>query len=371
MKWIERHGHGGDIWTAAESFGGDPAALLDFSANINPLAPPPGLLAMLAASVGEIVRYPDPACRKLRVKLGERLGTSVDHILIGNGGAECISLALAALRPRRVGLIHPCFSEYTRSAMQAGCEIVPLFSTAEREFLPTLKELFALVEQVDFLFVGHPNNPTGNHLTIEELAEVARLCAERGVILGVDEAFLDFLPEADELTLLPRLSQYPTVLLFRSLTKMFGIPGLRLGYAIGAPALIARMAARQSAWSVNALAQLAGEWLLDADAFVRDSQAFVAREREWLAGELAALPGVRVCRGKANYLLLHVSGVTGYDLQAALAKRHMLIRNCAMYPGLGDGYVRVAVKTRDDNRRLLAGLADALAKLRGQGGKEG
>ncbi|MFM1655169.1 threonine-phosphate decarboxylase CobD [Brevibacillus sp. B_LB10_24] len=360
MAQVERHGHGGDLWSAGEIFGVNPLDLLDFSANINPLGPPDGLFARLAQALPDITRYPDPTCRTFRRKLSGHLGVAPEQLLIGNGAAECLQLAVTALAPRYVGLVYPSFSEYESAARKAGCEIIPLYTSAEQDFLPETDQLLALIDRSDMVFLGYPNNPTGNHLPIAALLEAARTCSSHKTYLCVDEAFIDFLPDGEALSLLSRLNEFPYLIVFRSLTKMYAIPGLRLGFAAASESVIARMAEKQIPWSVNHLAQVAGEYLLEDKDFIVTSQQFTAAQRESLAASLAQINGVRVFPSRTNYLLLRVGGVSSYDLQQRLAAHGMLIRNCSMYPGLEDGYVRVAVKGDAENRRLVNALAQAL-----------
>ncbi|MBO8162899.1 MAG: threonine-phosphate decarboxylase [Brevibacillus sp.] len=366
MKWLERYGHGGDIWTAADLFGTNQDELLDFSANINPLGPPPGLFEHLQHAMPHIVRYPDPGCRRLRGAIARKLDVKPEQILVGNGAAECIQLACDSLGAGRVGVVNPCFSEYESAARKAGCQVITHTTQAEQMFLPAAAELFSLIKRVDLLFLGHPNNPVGNLLDRDELLQIAQYCERQNVYLCMDEAFLDFLPDGDDQSLLTDLARLPHLLLFRSMTKMYAIPGLRLGYAIGQAGVIARMQARQIPWSVNGLAQSAGEWLLRHEDFVRQTQSLVQRERERIISEVANWPGIRVFPGLANYLLLYIDGIASLQLQERMAKRGILIRNCSMYPGLGEGYVRVAVKKADENRRMLDSLKAAIAECRGE-----
>lgn len=371
QPWLEQHGHGGDIWSAREMFQIAAPDLLDYSANINPLGPPAGLAEVLIRHLPEIDRYPDPTSRRLRAKLADKLGVRAEQILVGNGAAECIQLAVDSLGVKRVGLIHPAFSEYEAAARKAGCRIVSAVADAAHAFIPQTADLLALLDEIDLFFLGYPNNPTGNILERTELWRLAEACEQKRVYLAVDEAFLDFLPDAKQRSLLPELSHFPHLLLFRSLTKMYAIPGLRLGYVIADARLIARLGARQVPWSVNGLAQVAGEWLLEQDAFVNLSRQYVQEARSWMAEALSALPGVTVFPSLVNYLLVYVAGVSGIQLQRRMAEKGFLIRNCAMYPGLSDGYIRLAVRKQEQNQQLLTCLREAVGECRNEKGEQG
>ncbi|PTX64304.1 L-threonine O-3-phosphate decarboxylase [Melghirimyces profundicolus] len=370
MESLERYGHGGDRWTAGERFGREAGSFLDFSANINPLGPPTGVLDILRRiwndpECSTLSRYPDPAARSLRSALAGRLGVDPEQVLIGNGGAELIDLLHSAARPRRVGVIHPSFAEYEAAARKRGQEIVPLKTEWDRAFLPERKALLAWIREVDLAWVGHPNNPTGTRIPFEDLVAAAEEATRRGTVLAVDEAFLDFLPPGEEISLLPRLEEFPTTILFRSMTKFYAIPGLRLGYAVAAPEWIRKLAEWQIPWSVNGVAQEAGTAALGDREFEEQTRSWLAEERPALARGLASLPGVDVLPGEANYLLLRVAENVGGPipsrwLQRELGERGIMIRDGSTYPGLDGRYVRVAVRGRKENRRLLSAMEDAL-----------
>lgn len=362
---LEKFGHGGDLLTAAETFGIDPERIVDFSANINPLGPPPSVTRSLKERLTAVAHYPDPAHRSFRKALARRLGTSEDELLIGNGAAECMALALLAFAPRRVGVAYPCFSEYAQLAEQFGAEeIRGVFGREELHFQPDLDEMLALVEWADLVFIGHPNNPTGVAYRRDEIIALAEAARESKTYLVVDEAFLDFLPETEQVSLLDQLERFPTTILIRSMTKMYAIPGLRLGYAIADAALIEQMKQKQVTWSVNALALIAGEQCLAASDYVQRTRALVREQRDRLKTTIEREWGWRVYPGRANFLLVRLDeGAAAKPLQDWLLKRGILIRNCSMYPGLGPRHFRIAVLDEEKNDKLLRALA-AYAKER-------
>ncbi|MCM3783568.1 threonine-phosphate decarboxylase CobD [Neobacillus mesonae] len=354
---IEVYGHGGDVETAAARYGIPPMDFLDYSANINPLGPPPAVTEALKQGLHHILRYPDPGHRGLKKKLSAKLNLPPDHILIGNGAAECMALILQALGPEVVGTIEPGFSEYRQLAGQFGARTEYIYGERELDYKAKLSDILALVDQVELLFIGQPNNPNGVQYSQSDLEAIAQYAKARDVTLVVDEAFIDFIPEMDRQTLAASLESYPNVILIRSMTKFYAIPGLRLGYALGHPELIASMSKKQVTWSVNGLALLAGEACLEENsAYEAETQTLIKEQRSRLMKQLAAL-GFRTYPGMANYLLLETpERWDAHLLQEALGKQGVLIRSCAMYPGLNDKAVRIAVKGQADNSRLLRAL---------------
>ena len=365
---LEPYGHGGDLWTASARFGVRPGEWLDYSANINPLGPPPLALEAIRDGQTAIVNYPDPGHRELKSLLSSRLNVAEDELLIGNGAAECIALALSGLDIRSVGIVAPCFSEYAQLAEAYGAKVRTVVGREANGYRAEPAELDALLEQADLLFLGHPNNPTGLTYSLPHLREIADLAARRSAYVVVDEAFIDFIAPAERETLLPELRSFPHVLLMHSMTKFYAIPGLRLGYAIAAPELIRKMARKQVTWSVNGLALLAGQACLRPEnaEYERRTRELIASERAYLRQEIASRLGWRTWPGEANFLLIELSAFwTAERLQEALGPKGILVRSCAKYDGLTERHIRIAVRGRVDNVRLLAALEEAQREREG------
>lgn len=369
MEVLEKFGHGGDLVTAGERYGIPPDGFLDYSANINPLGPPRRVLEVLQRHLPQVVRYPDPAHRAFRHALAERLNLPQEWLLPTNGAAEAMALAILALEPRTVGVVYPCFSEYGQLSRQFGAKLLGVYGRAEDGYKPQEAELYELFQQADLVFVGSPNNPTGICCTPDELAQMAEWTGQTDTWLVVDEAFLDFVREERQFSLAAQLSRHPRVILIRSMTKMYAIPGLRLGYAIALPKTISRMRAKQVSWSVNSLALLAGELCLKEREYERKTRELIAAERAFLTSFFTSEEGWQVWPGEANFLLVHTpQWLDAQQLQDALGKNGVLIRNCAMYPGLDSRHVRIAVRKREDNLRLVHLLRQLCEE---RGGKRG
>ncbi|TVY04363.1 threonine-phosphate decarboxylase CobD [Cohnella terricola] len=353
---LEPYGHGGDLLTASGRFGIAPGEWLDYSANINPLGPPPQALDALADGMRAIVNYPDPAHRELKRLLAAKLNVAENELLIGNGAAECIALALMGLDIRKVGVIAPCFSEYAQLAADFGAEVHTVVGKEENGFRADPAELRDLLREVDLLFVGHPNNPTGLTYSLDQLRAIADLAEEHSAYVVIDEAFMDFLPPEERPTLLPELRAYPHVVLMHSMTKFYAIPGLRLGYAIASPQIVERMARKQVTWSVNGLALLAGQACLSPEIteYEARTRELISQEREFLQDHIVSRLGWQVWHGEANFLLIRVAEPwTAGKLQDDLGPKGIMIRSCAMYEGLTERDIRIAVRGRVDNERLI------------------
>lgn len=348
--------HGGNTREAAELLGIPADRLLDFSANINPLGMPVSVKRAIVDNFDLAERYPDVEYRQLHAALARHHQVPAAWILAGNGETEAIFALVDGLQPRRAMIVTPGFAEYRRALVRGGCVIDSFALREEDGWQLTDAMLDALTPELDCLFLCTPNNPTGLLPERALLEAIARRCKALNITLILDEAFIDFI--AGEPGFIPVLHNNPHIWVLRSLTKFYAIPGLRLGYLVNSDEqAVARIRARQMPWSINAFAALAGEKGLEDDAFQQATWQWLKTEGARFYQGLQALPGLTVYPGQANYLLLKCDT----DLQRALLERHILIRSCANYPGLDERYFRVAIRSAEENSRLLAALTQVLS----------
>ncbi|MEB3102058.1 threonine-phosphate decarboxylase CobD [Ferviditalea candida] len=358
---LEKNGHGGDWATAMEMFPCILDKLLDYSANINPLGPPAALQQLLSQQWNFLTRYPDPEVRELRGAISAKYGIMPESVLVGNGAAEVIDLIVRTLKPETVGVIDPTFSEYREASEKYGANIVSIQALAEEEFSVPLEKVIEALAKVDALFIGQPNNPTGNRWERRYLEELIRSAEKFGTRIILDEAFIDFFPDEADVSMVHEAERSETVVVVRSMTKFYAIPGLRLGYAVAGPSLIRAMKRLQVPWSVNHLAQKAGVLALQDLVYERHSRQLISVERSWLSRELARL-GCQTYESAANFLLVRLGNhcLDADELQRRLGFEGILIRCCTTFIGLNDHYFRVAVRTRTENERFIRALEAAL-----------
>jgi len=354
--------HGGNVVRASRAYGLEPDSIIDFSANINPLGPPKAALDAITANHRLIARYPDPECVELRSSLARYLDLAPSHLVLGNGASELIHLVVGVMKPRKAGILIPTFSEYQHALDAAGCEAVyiPLFRDAG--FLPDTEDLLRRLAGLDMLFVCNPNNPTGSVFRRESFLRILDAAEESGVFIVADEAFIDFVDDASEITLRRETTGRENLLVLGSLTKIFALPGLRVGYGISSPSFAERMWRAKDPWSVNALAQAASVACLGDTKFLAKTAKWLRSERAYLYGGLCKLPGVSPYPPSANYILAGIrdTGLAASDLCDSLGRKGILVRDCGNFPGLDEYHVRFAVKTREQNSVLLATLEDVL-----------
>ena len=346
--------HGGD-WAAYEREYG--ALPLDFSASVSPLGLPEGVREAAAKALDNAGRYPDPRCTALREALAAELAVPAEHIVCGNGAADLIDRLCRALRPRRALLPVPCFGEYRRALRAAGSEIQS-FPLDERDGFTLPEALLEAIDgSVDILVLCQPNNPTGRTVEPELLRRIWRRCGESGTLLVLDECFLAFLDEPERYSLLPSLREEKKLVILRAFTKSHGLAGLRLGYALCADRELAEtLSATGQPWPVSQPAQAAGLAALRDGDYPRRLHAWIAAERPRLYAGLEQL-GLRVVPGEGNFLLFYSENTA---LGEALRPRGVLLRDCRDFEGLGPGWYRTAVRTEEENDKLLKALGEVL-----------
>jgi len=347
--------HGGRALEVARRLGLPTGEVLDFSANINPLGPPPGLKRVLGRALAEIEHYPEPHAEPLRAALAAHHGVEPDRVLVGNGSTALFYLLCRALRPGRAVVFEPAFSEYSRALAAAGAEIGRVVTRRGQLFCPERPSIDrACALEPDLIFVARPVSPGGALPDQDILAELVERAAPAVVVL--DEAFLDFTGEPTWAG-----QKAGNLIVTRSLTKFYALTGLRLGYLVGPAKLVARLSALDEPWSINHLAQTAGLFCLDQAEYAARTRRVVTRARERLAAGIEALPGALVYPSTANYLLVWVDepGPTVAELAARLETQGILIRDCANFRGVGPNHFRVAVRREGENQRLLSALARA------------
>lgn len=346
--------HGGDWAGYRAEFGCD---ALDFSANVSPLGLPAGVAAAITNALPTADRYPDPLCRELRAALAGAEGVPADWILCGNGAADLIFRLALEVRPRRALLPAPTFAEYEAALQTVGCAVQRVFLREENEFAVTEKFIDAVTPETDIVFLCQPNNPTGQVTPPALVERLVRRCAECGAVLAVDECFLDFLPDRDAWTAKQFLRDAPQLVILKAFTKLYAMAGVRLGYALcGDATLLEKMRGAGQPWAVSSLAQAAGLAALQETAYAGAVRALIAEQRPRMAAGLRAL-GLRVMDGQANYLLFRATP----DFGEKLRRRGAVVRSCANYPGLDAAWYRTAVRTAEENTRLLQIMGEILA----------
>jgi threonine-phosphate decarboxylase len=359
--------HGGDIFGAARRLGVPVSGIMDFSASINPLGLSPRVSRRLKEELGLVCHYPDLRQADLRSLVASREKIDPNNILFGNGATQLLYLIPRHLKPRKALLAPPTFSEYASALRCSGCRIRECRLDPERCFRVEPDRLLRTLgaERPDVLILGNPNNPTGAVIPPESLAEIIKVCVRQRVHLVVDESFIEFTSQP---SLAGLASRQRYLIVLRSLTKFFGLPGLRIGYLVAHPSVVEKLSYELEPWSVNTLGAIAATESMRDCAFRKKSLALIARERQYLSEGLVKLGWLHPYPSEVNFLLVRITerGVRGIGLRRELEARRILIRDCTDFRGLGQRYIRIAVRSRKENYALLEALRMIGNTLAGQ-----
>ncbi len=345
--------HGGNVFQASAETGIPVGELLDFSASINPLGVPESVAAVIRENIGLLVHYPDPFADGISRDLSQHLGVPAQSLLCGNGSTELIYLAVRALRPRCVLIPAPTFSEYERAChLNDGTSCTRYELSSQDGFAIDPGKFIAAMAGCNMAFLCNPNNPTGRLLERAAVLDLVRAAKRADCLLVLDEAFIDFTPDQ---SLARDVEGNSHLIVLRSLTKFYALSGLRIGYGIFPDQVIQRIRAHKEPWTVNTLAQLAAATAIRDRAYQERTMAMVSAEKGYLEQGFRDL-GIEYFPSSANYYLLRTSN--GNKVASSLRKRGVLVRDCSNFVGLDGSYLRVAVRSRNENSRLLQELGE-------------
>jgi threonine-phosphate decarboxylase len=357
--------HGGDVEAVARAFGVVVHELLDFSASINPLGPPQRVIERLRRDLADtslLARYPDPNYPELREALEARLKVPQACLAIGNGSAGLLRAVVQSIAPRTCLLPTPAFSEQGAALEVNGCGVERFPLSSSTGFQTDVGSLCAAVADTrpDLLLVTNPHNPSGTLIPRVDMLRLAERTAAAGCQLVIDEAFIDFVPGA---SVTPEACCSEHLIVLRSLTKFYGMPALRVGYAVSAPARAALIAAHLPTWPVTTLAANAAAEAVQDEGYARETIRRAAADRQCLRDRLSNL-GIETFESAGNFLLLRLPdlGPDSTSLRAALiAGHHIIVRDCRSFEGMENGrFVRVAVRTAEENIQLVDAIGSLL-----------
>jgi L-threonine-O-3-phosphate decarboxylase len=370
---LNRPLHGGNLNWAARIAGCPVSALTDFSASINPLGTPPSAIAAIVNYATQLTAYPDPEYTELRSHLASYHQIDPEFVLPGNGSAELLTWAGRELAQHNFTyLITPAFSDYARALNAFDGKIIscpylckgflgegspqppPTFSSPRPPISPSLHlPIPPSPRPRSGLLLNNPHNPTGKLWTKEEILPYL----EQLSLVVIDEAFMDFLTPSQEQSLIPLIQDYPNLVILRSLTKFYCLPGLRIGYAIAHPARLQKWKKWRDPWSVNTLAEVATIAAIQDQEFQQQTWDWLAGARSQLFKQLEAIPGIQPLPSAANYLLVKTEMSATELQQKLLTNYQIVIRDCMSFSELGDRYFRTAVRLPSENNRLVKSIA--------------
>ena len=359
IKNLKPCAHGGEVLDAAGKSGFKREEILDFSSSVNPLGPSEKALEAAKNSFKEIPTYPDSNSNELRQAIADHFdGLSKGNVVVGNGSTELMYLfAETFMKKGDTAVIPaPTFGEYESAVRKTG--ETPKFVRLDKNFNVDADVFAREMVGAKIVFLCNPNNPTSILIPTETLTGIIEEALEQDSLVFLDEDFLEFVENEKALSMINKIKAYPNLFILRSFTKIFGLTGLRVGYGIASEEIINVLLCAKIPWNVNCLAQAAAVAALKDEEHLRVTRELIKKEKAFLSTELEKIKSFKVFPPDANFFFIDIrkSGLTATELKNKLLRQGILIRDCTSFRGLDEYFIRVAVKTRVENERLIEAL---------------
>lgn len=348
--------HGGNIYKTAKEYGIGQDEILDYSANINPLGVPESVRKNIISTMDKLTNYPDPECTDLKAGISAYVGIPQENIIVGNGASEIIFLLFEALEIKSLLLPAPTFAEYAKAAQRLKVEIKYFEMKEEDDFRLNVESLMeSITEGMDAILLCNPNNPTSKLVSKAGLLTLLEYAKTKNIVVILDEAFIELTCEGTGSSMAEYIPLYDKLFIVRAFTKLFAIPGLRLGYGVGDREIIRKMWHKKMPWSVNSFACSLGNIFSEEQAYLHKTALWLAAEKERFYAELCKLEKLKVFEPQANFILLKIleEGLSSSQLRDRFARKGILIRDASNFTFLNDSYIRIAVKDRESNERFM------------------
>lgn len=363
LKHVD-HFHGSDLEKIEQVYGIKKEEITSFSANVNPLGISPKMRSALIEQVDCITSYPDREYTSLRRQISIYTGAPLEHIVVGNGSTELISLFIQLEHPKKALILGPTYSEYEREISLGGGTSLYYPLKEEAGFVLNVDDFRShLNESLDLLVICNPNNPTSSAIPSRTMRKILDECKRHDICVMIDETYVEFAPDYEAVTSIPLTRYYNNLVILRGVSKFFASPGLRLGYAItGNEDLIKRLNSIKNPWTINSLAAAAGELMFSDSEYITQTKELTAKERTRIRQELDSWKTVKTYTPYANFILVRIEkeGITAEDLFEHAIKQKMMIRNCCTFPFLDNRYIRFCFMTPEQNNALLTCLKELL-----------
>lgn len=354
-------GHGGNVDEIIRKYNLKKGSLIDFSANINPVGINKKVKEEMILALNEIERYPDITYHDLKMGLCDYDNINYEDILLGNGAAEVIFNIVRGLKPKKVLLPQPTFSEYEDAAKSVDANI-EYYIIKNNDFSLDNDFISAINDSIDMLFICNPNNPTGVLTSKEYIKLVLEKSMKCNTMVIIDESFIDFVEDKENYSVIQWCKEYKNLIVVKSLTKFFAFPGIRIGYGVcGNNEIIEKVNKISIPWSINTVAAYGGNIALSQNQYIEESRIYVKIEKDFLFNELHKFKELLVYKPAVNFIFFKV--YDNINLKEKLLNKGILIRSCDNYAGLNSNYYRVAVRTHDENIKLIRALQDVFINI--------
>lgn len=358
------HFHGSDLEKIEQIYGIKKEEITSFSANVNPLGVSFRLRETLSSHIDAITSYPDREYTSLRKAIASYIHSDSEYILVGNGSTELISIMIQLQKPKKAMIIGPTYSEYEREISLEGGRSLYFSLKEEDNFELNLSALSAqLQKDIDLLIICNPNNPTSTAISRSKMRQILDICKERDIFVMVDETYVEFAEQIEEITSVPLTEYYNNIIILRGISKFFAAPGLRLGYAVcGNSDLVKEINQKKNPWTINSLAAIAGEIMFSDEEYKKATRQLISSERSRISNELSKLSEYKFYPPTANFVLVRIEkeGLTSEKLFDMAIRQKLMIRDCSTFPFLDNRYIRFCFMSPEKNDELMAVLRNAV-----------
>jgi len=357
------NGHGGNVYQLAETLGCEVADIVDMSSNVNPLGPMPELMNHLLTHLDSVARLPQADAHAIRKGFAGNYDIDPYLVLAGNGSTQWIYNLPLALKARRALILGPTYADYADACALHNIAVQYLLSTAENNFDVDLLNLFENTSQSDLVFICNPNNPTGRLIPVRM---IEKLCQSRpDTVFVIDESYLPFTAESESHSLIRR--SLLNAVIINSMSKIFCLPGLRIGFIKASTKLIRQLSAFHLPWSVNGPASEAVLWLMQhkkkVDDFITQSKRFIQKERDLFYNRIAKVPELKYFTSTTPFILIQLpTYLHAEKVVNAMAKEKLLIRDCSNFHGLSPRFIRISLKDSENNQKAAEILIETCRK---------
>ena len=350
-------GHGADVNNIASIYNINPKEIIDFSSNINPNVIP-NLQDYIVKGLQECRTYPDISYTNLRTNISEYIGIDKDFIVPGNGATEIIYLLMKNIN-KRLAILNPTFSEYKRSAELNNLEVIELNLDKENNFELNIQEIKNNIDKFDSLFICNPNNPNGK---VKYLKDLLDLMKQNNKLLIVDETFMEFVENEKDYSLTKYILEYENLFIIKAVTKFFGLPGLRLGYAITSnKSLLEKIYYYKEPWTINSFADNLSNYIFKEVDYIKNSKDYYVKERRYMIDSLKEIRDLKVYDTDTNFILLKLNKKNSKQVKHEMLRdAKILIRDASNFEGLDDRFIRVAIKAHEENEIFIKQMKNLL-----------
>lgn len=356
--------HGSDLEKIEEYYGIPKESIICFGANVNPLGLSEKVKKEIQANLDIISTYPDREYHSLRRAIGDYCSVSPDHVLVGNGSTELISLLIEQRCPKKTLILGPTYSEYARELSFSNSTQEYYHLTPDKGFCLDISDFLKKLEEgFDLLIICNPNNPTSSAITTDEMRRILDTCRQTNTFVMIDETYVEFVPDIKKITAMSLIDTFDNFMVLRGVSKFFAAPGLRLGYGVTSnQAFLERVKEHQIPWSLNSIGAFAGERMLMDHEYIQKTRDLILSERARMLNELKNFENIRVFDAYANFILIQIlkENTTAADVFEACIRQGLMIRDCSSFQCLEGQYIRFCVMLPDANTRLMKILKELL-----------